>query len=120
MFAILEPLKERVAVIISADLAHTHLASGPYGYSNASQPFDDVRALLHSTAFAHPPPHIHNSCSVVGCWNLGNSPSLLTSAAGYVDWALSCRYTGLVMLHGLLEARLVGIISYEVWGSIEY
>ena len=43
LFSVLEPLKERVAVIISADLAHTHLASGPYGYSNASQPFDDVR-----------------------------------------------------------------------------
>lgn len=42
LFSILEPLKERVVIVISADLAHTHLASGPYGYSNASEPFDQV------------------------------------------------------------------------------
>ena len=35
-------MDERVAVVISADLAHTHLKSGPYGYSNASEPFDLV------------------------------------------------------------------------------
>ena len=45
LFALLEPLKEKVAVVISADLAHTHLSSGPYGYSNASEPFDMVRIL---------------------------------------------------------------------------
>ena len=36
-------MTERVVVVISADLAHTHLSSGPYGYSNASEPFDLVR-----------------------------------------------------------------------------
>ena len=46
LFALLEPLHEKVAVVISADLAHTHLASGPYGYSNASEPFDEVRELV--------------------------------------------------------------------------
>ena len=45
LYALLEPLKEKVAVVISADLAHTHLQSGPYGYSNASEPFDAVRTL---------------------------------------------------------------------------
>lgn len=29
-------------MVISGDMAHTHQSSGPYGYSNASQPFDDV------------------------------------------------------------------------------
>ena len=33
----------RVAMVISGDMAHTHQSTGPYGYSNASQPFDDVR-----------------------------------------------------------------------------
>lgn len=33
-------LQERVVVVISADLAHTHSADGPYGYSPAAQPFD--------------------------------------------------------------------------------
>ena len=36
-------MTERVVVVISADLAHTHLSSGPYGYSNTSEPFDLVR-----------------------------------------------------------------------------
>lgn len=36
----LERLPHRVAVLISSDLAHTHLASGPYGYSPAAAPFD--------------------------------------------------------------------------------
>jgi hypothetical protein len=35
-----------------------------------------------------------------------DSSSLLVSAASFVERALSCGYTGLVMLHGLLEARL--------------
>ena len=41
-------MQERVVVVISADLAHTHLSSGPYGYSNASEPFDLVSGLLQS------------------------------------------------------------------------
>ena len=46
LYTLLEPLKERVVVVISADLAHTHMSTGPYGYSNASQPFDQVNMLL--------------------------------------------------------------------------
>ena len=46
MFRLLEESPQRIAVIISADLAHTHKADGPYGYSNASQPFDDVCCLF--------------------------------------------------------------------------
>ena len=38
----LEMMKERVVIVISADLAHTHQKSGPYGYSNASEPYDKV------------------------------------------------------------------------------
>lgn len=41
----------------------------------------------------------------VGEWVRGvNGTSLLETAAGLVDRALSCGYTGLVMLHGMLEA----------------
>ena len=47
LYAYLESLAEKVVVVISADLAHTHLASGPYGYSNASEPFDKVRGGVH-------------------------------------------------------------------------
>jgi len=31
MYRELEALPQTVAVVVSADLAHTHLASGPYG-----------------------------------------------------------------------------------------
>ncbi|GAU94048.1 hypothetical protein RvY_05892 [Ramazzottius varieornatus] len=78
----LSHLKERVAVIISADLAHTHQKDGPYGYSPSAQPFDDA----------------------VGTWlKTLDATSLLQTAAGYVNEALSCGYTGLVMLHGMLS-----------------
>lgn len=43
LYKYLENLKQKVVVIISADLAHTHLKSGPYGYSDAAEPFDKVR-----------------------------------------------------------------------------
>ena len=45
LYSYLEPLQERVVVIISADLAHTHLASGPYGYSSDAAPFDQVGTI---------------------------------------------------------------------------
>jgi aromatic ring-opening dioxygenase LigB subunit len=76
-------MSERVVVVISADLAHTHLHSGPYGYSNASEPFDlAVGERVREV----------------------NTTALLVTAAGLVNRALSCGYTGMVMLHGMLEA----------------
>ena len=45
LFNLLESSDLKVVVAISADLAHTHDPNGPYGYSNASQPFDDVSSL---------------------------------------------------------------------------
>ena len=76
-------VKERVLVIISSDLAHTHLASGPYGYSNASEPFD----LAISQWLENP---------------YRNSDALLHTARNLEDRALSCGFTGLVLLHGML------------------
>ena len=71
----LEDLEERVLVLVSSDLAHTHLESGPYGYSNASEPFDQA----------------------IGRW-LENpkkdAESLLVTARNLEDRALSCGFTG--------------------------
>ncbi|XP_052796065.1 protein CA_C1420-like [Mya arenaria] len=75
----LHGLTERVAVVISADLAHTHKADGPYGYSNASEPFDKL----------------------MGDWASTMSSVFIDMAAQYVDRALSCGYTGLKMLDGM-------------------
>lgn len=56
LYKSLEAREERVVVIVSADLAHTHSTDGPYGYSNASEPFDMVssatqRPILVSCVF---------------------------------------------------------------------
>ena len=78
---VLEAMPQRVAVLISSDLAHTHLASGPYGYSEAAVPFDLAIGQWGSTLEDRP---------------------LLDTAKSLVASALSCGYTGLVMLHGML------------------
>lgn len=71
----------KIVVVISADLAHKHLASGPYGYSNESDVFD-------------------KAC---GEWVAELSTiALLETAASVVDEVYSCGYTGLVTLHGIL------------------
>jgi len=81
--AALEALDKRVAVVISSDLAHTHLASGPYGKSAAAEPFD----------------------LAVGEWGKTLAPApLLETARSLVPKALSCGYTGLVMLHGMMAS----------------
>ena len=82
----LERLPQRVALLISSDLAHTHLASGPYGYSTAAEPFD----------------------AAIGEWasSLADEP-LLVRARSLVGKALSCGYTGLVLLHGVLTRSSV-------------
>lgn len=78
-----DSLNKSVAIVISADLAHTHLKSGPYGFSTAAEPFD-------------------KAC---GKWVTSqDSKVLLVEAAGYVDKALSCGYTGFVMLDGMLKS----------------
>ena len=83
LFRILHSQPERTVVIISADLAHTHLKSGPYGFSPAAEPFD-------------------KAC---GAWvNTQDSEKLVVEAASYADKALSCGFTGLVMLDGMLKA----------------
>ncbi|XP_063434771.1 protein TTE1956-like [Mytilus trossulus] len=83
LYKYLENLPQKVVTIISADLAHTHLKSGPYGYSDAAEPFDQA----------------------IGQWVMTLDQSVLTvKAAKYVDKALSCGYAGLVMLHGMMHA----------------
>ncbi|KAK3098992.1 hypothetical protein FSP39_024996 [Pinctada imbricata] len=81
LYQYLESIPEKVVVMISADLAHTHSADGPYGFSKAAEPFDKA----------------------VGQWvQLQDPSSLVKTAASYVDKALSCGFTGLVMLQGIL------------------
>eukprot|EP00977_Amphora_coffeiformis_P005867 scaffold1230_cov166-Amphora_coffeaeformis.AAC.10 len=83
LFTWMENRPERVAVLISADLSHTHRANGPYGYSATSQPFDNS---IHSWATS--------PCR--------NAKALLQHATKLQPRALSCGYTGMVLLHGIL------------------
>jgi aromatic ring-opening dioxygenase LigB subunit len=83
LFQWLDSLPMRIGILISGDLAHTHEASGPYGYSNASAPFDEAIGL-----WASDPCH--------------QAAALLQTAAGFQAEALSCGYTGFVLLHGML------------------
>eukprot|EP00731_Ephydatia_muelleri_P015609 Em0009g33a len=83
LYTILQTLSERVVVVVSGDLAHTHLPDGPYGYSNASEPYDMACGLWASTL---------------------DTSALMVTAAGLVDRALSCGFTGFVLLHGMLQA----------------
>ncbi|XP_033750168.1 protein CA_C1420-like [Pecten maximus] len=83
LYDYLQALDQNVVMMVSADLAHTHRKDGPYGYSDAAEPFDKACGHWAETM---------------------DSNSLLVTAAKYVDKALSCGYTGMVMLHGMLEA----------------
>eukprot|EP00696_Hemimastix_kukwesjijk_P018662 gnl/Hemi2/7587_TR2611_c0_g1_i1.p1 gnl/Hemi2/7587_TR2611_c0_g1~~gnl/Hemi2/7587_TR2611_c0_g1_i1.p1 ORF type:complete len:316 (-),score=12.23 gnl/Hemi2/7587_TR2611_c0_g1_i1:88-1035(-) len=82
LYDTLEALRENVVVVVSSDLAHTHLASGPYGYSAAAEPFDQACGRWAKTLDPEP---------------------LLTTAAELEQQALSCGFTGLVTLMGILS-----------------
>ncbi|XP_065830095.1 protein CA_C1420-like [Oscarella lobularis] len=83
MHVYLSSIRERIAIIVSGDLAHTHLKSGPYGYSSAAEPFDKACGYWAST--------------LIGSY-------LIDDAARYANKALSCGYTGFVMLQGILSS----------------
>ncbi|KAL3913661.1 MAG: hypothetical protein SGILL_006399 [Bacillariaceae sp.] len=83
---------ERIGVIVSGDLSHTHLENGPYGYSPASATYDKA----------------------IGSW-AGNSKSsysnpchpeaedaLIYEARSLQPRAMSCGFTGYVMWHGMM------------------
>ena len=88
---------ERIAVVVSSDLSHTHLSDGPYGYSPASAKFD----------------------AAVGDWATNpvrNGDRLLVHAASLQNKAQSCGFTGLVTLHGILSTTKAPFRS-KVWAN---
>uniref|UniRef100_A0A7S2S8F6 Extradiol ring-cleavage dioxygenase class III enzyme subunit B domain-containing protein n=1 Tax=Mucochytrium quahogii TaxID=96639 RepID=A0A7S2S8F6_9STRA len=85
LFTYFESRPERFAFVGSSDLAHTHLESGPYGFSKTAKPFDDAVCKWASDP-------------------LKNGHLLLNFARKLVDQALSCGYSSLVVLHSLMVA----------------
>jgi hypothetical protein len=79
---------ERFAVLLSGYLSHTHHADGPYGDNHASQEFDRDRAI---GAWAASP-----------CGGPEHVVALSTAAAELQPKALSCGFTGFVVLQGML------------------
>jgi aromatic ring-opening dioxygenase LigB subunit len=79
----MEALPLNIGVLISGDMSHTHQANGPYGYSNASAPFD--KAVGHWAS---------NPCD--------HAASLLQDARSLQPHGMSCGFTGMVLLHGML------------------
>ncbi|HUT82275.1 MAG TPA: hypothetical protein VMZ29_13820 [Candidatus Bathyarchaeia archaeon] len=77
-----DKLDKRVVIITSADLAHTHLKSGPYGFNELAEPFDQLMEEWAS--------------------NL-NRNILLKKAVPLLEDALCCGFIGFVILQGLLE-----------------
>ncbi|MFX1534481.1 MAG: hypothetical protein ACFFDI_09700 [Promethearchaeota archaeon] len=77
-----DSLEQKIVVIISADLAHTHSAAGPYKYSEIAEPFDNLIERWAATL---------------------NADLLIKNASPLLNQALCCGYTGFVILQGLLE-----------------
>eukprot|EP00980_Cylindrotheca_fusiformis_P007658 scaffold1605_cov141-Cylindrotheca_fusiformis.AAC.21 len=74
---------ERIAVVVSGDLSHTHRQTGPYGYSNASAPFDDAIGKWAANPIKH-------------------ANSLIRTAKRLQQRAMSCGFTGYVLWHGMI------------------
>jgi aromatic ring-opening dioxygenase LigB subunit len=81
---------ERIGVIVSGDLSHTHQGRGPYGYSNASVPFDAAIGQWAATSTA--------------CCSPESSTALLEQAKRLQPRALSCGFTGYVLWQGMMCA----------------
>jgi len=75
-------IEKDVIIIISADLAHTHMPSGPYGFHEEAEIFD----------------------SLIEEWVRQQDTSILTEEAlPLLDNALCCGYTGIIILDELLK-----------------
>jgi len=82
----------RIAWITSADLAHTHLSSGPYGFCACAKPFDVA----------------------IGRWmqELDSEALLVEATKQQKLGAASCGFTGLVLLEGAVD-----VLDRSSWDS---
>jgi aromatic ring-opening dioxygenase LigB subunit len=90
---------ERIAVIISGDLSHTHQQQGPYGYSNTSAPFDDAIGKWAASPYEH-------------------TDALLQNAKQLQPHALSCGFTGYVLWHGMMMSSVTKQMSAKVIANL--
>jgi aromatic ring-opening dioxygenase LigB subunit len=77
------PGSSRTLLIASADLAHTHLATGPYGFNASAQPFEDAIQRWADT---------------------GSAQALVHEAGAHAQGAGSCGHPLYMVLHGAMVA----------------
>ncbi|KAL7570642.1 hypothetical protein ACA910_014916 [Epithemia clementina (nom. ined.)] len=93
-----QPKDLRWAVVISGDLAHVHDARGPYGYAPEAAYLDHALGLWGHGPFP---------CS------RDNGQALLESARALQPKGMSCGFTGMVLLQGMLCGRYGGDNSVD-------
>lgn len=81
----MDRLTDRIGLVVSGDLSHTHRSDGPYGYSNTSSTYDTAIQIW-----------VDAPCSEQG------QQALLRTARGIQSQALSCGFLGFILLHGIL------------------
>ena len=95
-----EQRPEKIAIIVSGDLSHTHQSSGPYGYSAASGPYDHaIGRWAGGTGFST------GQAIDRGWWDPCQpeaSAALLDRAMELQPNAKSCGFTGYAMWHGMM------------------
>ncbi|WP_455140673.1 DODA-type extradiol aromatic ring-opening family dioxygenase [Candidatus Hodarchaeum mangrovi] len=74
---------EKVIIIISADLAHTHDKNGPYGFSEKAEEFDQIIEKWVKEG--------------------GQEDILLDQASSILDEALVCGFAGFIIVQGILK-----------------
>ena len=90
---------EKIAIIVSGDLSHTHQSNGPYGYSPASSPYDHAIGRWaggKSNGTAVGSRRVWDPCQPEA------TDALLNRAKNLQPNALSCGFTGYVMWHGMM------------------
>mmetsp|Transcript_1246 Transcript_1246/g.1413 ORF Transcript_1246/g.1413 Transcript_1246/m.1413 type:complete len:328 (+) Transcript_1246:1-984(+) len=93
----LHAMKERVVICISGDLAHTHDKDGPFGFSDEAEPYDEaIMNWLSSLDSRHLIGTNADDKEYYDDFAVG-------SAASYVEKAISCGFTGFVMLQGIIN-----------------
>ncbi|MHA1207070.1 MAG: hypothetical protein ACTSSO_05840, partial [Candidatus Hodarchaeales archaeon] len=86
--------ERNVIIVISADLAHTHMVNGPYGFHGDAAIFD----------------------SLIEKWVHKQNTSILTEEVSpLLDSALCCGYTGILILDEILKKHTFkhSIHAYE-------
>jgi len=90
----LTSIERKVIIVISADLAHTHMVNGPYGFHEDAAIFD----------------------SLIEKWVHKQNTSILTEEVSpLLDSALCCGYTGIIILDEILKKHTFkhSIHAYE-------